>query len=77
MNPQSFFKLMTAREKFRRNHPKFASFFKDVITGGVAPDTIIEISVQKPGQDKLFTNMKVTESDLELLEELKNISMQQ
>ena len=73
MNPQNIFKIMAAKDRFKRNHPRFASFFNDVISGGVPEGSVIEISVQKPGQSLLVTNMKVTADDLELFEELKNL----
>ena len=37
--------------------------------------TIIEISVQKPGQEKLTSNIKVLQSDLDLLQSLKELGM--
>ena len=47
--------------------------FEDLF-GGVKEDTIIEISVEKPGQNRITSNIKVKQSDLELLAELKNLA---
>ena len=35
---------------------------------------IIEITVTKPGEEPITTNMKVQQSDLELLQELQDIA---
>ena len=40
---------------------------------GIEEGTIIEISVQKPGQEKLTSNIKVMQSDLDLLQGLKDL----
>lgn len=37
----------------------------------VPEGTIIEISVTRPGEEPITTNLKVTQSDLELVEELR------
>ncbi len=73
LNPASLMKIMSAKNKFSANHPKFGAFLNAAFAGGIREDTIIEISVQKPGQDKMTTNLKIKQSDLELLEELKSM----
>ncbi len=72
MNPM---KIMAAFNTFRSNHPKVVQFFQVVFGSGVVEDTIIEISVTKPGEEKITTNMKIKQSDIELFEELKNMSV--
>lgn len=71
MNPM---KIMAAFNTFRSNHPKVVSFFQTVLGSKVEEGTIIEISVTKPGEEKITTNMKVKQSDIELFEEMKNMS---
>lgn len=73
MNPASIMKIMNAKNKFAANHPKFIAFFNAVFTKGIEEGTIIEITVKKPGQEALTSNIKVLQSDLELLQELKEI----
>lgn len=68
-------KIMQAKNTFERNHPKFIAFLKAVFASKIEEGTIIEIKVQKPGEEPLLTNIKVQQSDLDLVEELKNISM--
>ena len=74
INPMSMMKMMQAKNKFTENHPKFVQFLSAAFSGGIEEDTIIEISVQKPGQNIMTSNIKVKQSDLELLEELKNLA---
>ena len=66
INPMSMMKMMQAKNKFTENHPKFVQFLKTAFSGG--------ISVEKPGQNKMTSNIKVKQSDLELLAELKNLA---
>lgn len=74
INPMSMMKMMQAKNKFTENHPKFVQFLGAAFSGGIEEDTIIEISVEKPGQNRITSNIKVKQSDLELLEELKNLA---
>ena len=74
INPASMMKMMKAKNTFTENHPKFVAFLSAAFSGGMEEDTIIEITVQKPGQNKMTSNLKVKQSDLELLAELKNLA---
>lgn len=76
MNPSAIMKLMSMKSTFERNHPKFAAFFTNVMGQRLEEGTIIEISVQRPGEEKICTNMKVTASDLEMVEQLKELGRQ-
>ena len=73
VNPASIMKLMNAKNKFAANHPKFSAFLSAVFKGGIQEGTIIEITVTKPGEAPITSNIKVQQSDLELLEELKEM----
>lgn len=74
MNPASMMKIMNAKNKFTGNHPKFVAFLNAVFSRGVTEGTIIEITVTRPGEEAITTNMKVLQSDLELLDELKELA---
>ena len=74
INPTAIFKVKQALDRFSANHPKFVSFFHATLQGGITEGTIIEITVTKPGEEAITTNMKVQPSDIELFKELKNIS---
>lgn len=74
MNPASILKLMSAKNRFVENHPKFAAFLQVMFSNGIEAGTVIEVKVIKPGQDAVTANIKVQESDLELLQELRELS---
>lgn len=73
MNPAGMMKFMGAINTFKQNHPKFATFLGLVVKGGIPEGSIIEITVTRPGEEPITANMKVLQSDLELLESLKDM----
>lgn len=73
MNPANIMKIMKARNTFTANHPKFVKFLSYVFAGGVQEGTVIEITVTKPGQEPVTSNMRVMQSDLELMDSLKDL----
>lgn len=73
INPSSIMKIMGAKNKFEQNHPKFASFLNYLFSTGVTEGTVLEITVTKPGEEPVTSNMKITRSDLDLLEEIKKM----
>lgn len=74
MNPASIMKIMNAKNKFTENHPKFSAFLSAVFSRGIAEGTVIEITVTRPGEEPVTTNMKVRQSDLDLFNELKDLA---
>ncbi len=73
LNPASLMKIMSAKNVFEGNHPKFVAFVKAVFSKGIEEGTVMEITVTKPGQEPMTANIKVKQSDLELLQELKEL----
>lgn len=73
MNPASIMKIMSAKAQFENNHPKFSAFIKTVFSRPIEEGTIIEITVTRPGEEPVTSNIKVQQSDLELLEGLKEL----
>ena len=78
VNPAMLMKLMNAKNVFTQNHPKFEAFIKAVFLkgGSITEGTIIEITVTKPGENPISTNIKVQQSDLDLVEQLKEMAKQ-
>lgn len=74
INPSSIMKLMDAKNKFAANHPKFSAFLSTVFSRGVTEGTIIEITLTRPGEEPMTTNLKVQQSDLDLLRELQELA---
>jgi hypothetical protein len=77
MNPASIMKIRNAKNKFEANHPKFFAFCNAMFSKGIEEGTVIELTVTKPGQEPMTTNIKVQESDLELLDELMSMASNQ
>lgn len=73
MNAASMLKLMNAKNRFAQNHPKFEAFLQNVLSRGIEEDTVVEITVYRPGEKPVTANLKVQRSDLELLEELRGL----
>ena len=74
MNRMDLMKIMSAQNRFDANPPKFGAFVKAAFGGGIQEGTILELTVTKPDGEKMTTNLKVQPSDLELLNELRNMS---
>ena len=74
MNPQNMMQILGALNTFRSNHPKFASFISIFLKGGIPEGTVIEVTVTKPGEESVTTNMKVLDSDIKLFEALKDMA---
>lgn len=58
MNPAAIMKLMSAKNKFTSNHPKFSAFLNAVFSRGIEEGTIIEITVQRPGRTAAYIKYK-------------------
>ena len=58
---------------FTRNHPKFVPFVQAVGREAMADGTIIEVKVTSPDGREYNTNMKITQSDLDLFAQLKGM----
>ena len=68
MNIGNMMKFTGAWNTFKRNHPKFPAFCQAVSRKGIREGSIIEIAF--PEGEKIETNLKVKDSDLELLRQL-------
>ena len=69
----SVMKIKSAWDTFSRNHPKFMPFMQAVGWEAIGDGTIIEIKVTSPEGKEFNTNMKLTQSDLDLFAQIKNI----
>lgn len=49
MNAASMLKLMSAKNQFSQNHPKFEAFLKSVFSRRIEEGTVIEVTVTRPG----------------------------
>jgi len=74
MNPMALLALKSTFEKFKNNHPRFIQFAMAIMQSGVKEGTIFECKVTMPDGRELQTNFKVTQDDLDMFEQLKNLS---
>ena len=74
MNPAALMKLMNAKNKFAANHPKFTAFCNDIFSRGIEAGSIIEITVTRPGEEPITSNMRVQQDDLDLLKGLQDLA---
>ncbi|MBQ5426598.1 MAG: hypothetical protein IIU31_05450 [Pseudobutyrivibrio sp.] len=76
-NPADLLRVRSAAAKFNQNHPKLLPFFGAARTKAMTPGSIIEIAVTDPNGEKLETNLRVQESDIELINLLMEIGAKQ
>ena len=74
MNPMDLFKIKGLWDKFTRNHPKFPLFMQAVGKSAISEGTIFEFKVTTANGETYSSNLKVSASDMEILEELKNLT---
>lgn len=70
MNPAKLLKLKNAWDAFSINHPKFPKFLTAVKNNAIKEGTIIEINITTAEGKSLSSNLKLTQSDIELINEL-------
>jgi hypothetical protein len=73
MDFSAVMKVKDAWDTFSRNHPKFMPFMHAVSREAITDGTIIEIKVTSPEGKEYNTNMKITQSDLDLFEQMKTM----
>ena len=66
-------KIMSAKNKFDANHPKLKNYLGAVKEKGIYEDTIIQLKITNPNDEPMIANIKVKQSDLELLNELSSL----
>lgn len=74
MNPAKLLKIKGAWDKFIQNHPKFPLFINAVQSSGIEEGTVIDINVTTPEGKTFSTNIKVSQSDKELLADLAELT---
>lgn len=74
MNPMKLLQLKSAWEKFNGSHPKFTPFVKAVASTGLPVGTIITMKAELPDGRNYETNLKVCETDHELIETIKEMN---
>lgn len=78
MNPgmfnfQMIMRAKQAKEEFIGNHPKVEEFMDDVKAKGFEEGQEIAVAIRYPDGTEMKTGIRVTESDLELLNMLNSM----
>jgi len=73
INPMKLMELKNLRNRFAQNHPKFVKFMSDLASSQIEEGTILEVTVKKPDGRTMVSNIKVTASDLEMLQAIKQM----
>ena len=73
MDIGAFMKLKKGWEVFSANHPKFPNFVAAMKGRGIHEGDVVAISIIGPDGNKVETNIKVTESDMILFENLRDL----
>ncbi len=74
MNPAMLFKIKGAWEKFVSNHPKFPMFLRAASATGIKEGYIIEVKITDTDGKTICTNVKLTDSDMDLIDMIKDMS---
>ena len=76
MNPMQLLKMKSAWDRFRAAHPKFPLFLNSVMQDGIREGTILEFTVTEPDGRRYCSNLKISQEDLALFQELKELTEQ-
>ena len=66
-------KAKQAWKTFTENHPKFPAFLKAVNDRGITEGAVITIEIKYPEGDTMKSNIKVQQSDIEILDMARSI----
>lgn len=73
INPKTVLRIMELQREFSGRHPKVTAFLNAVFSRGIQEGTVLELTVTKPGEAPVTTNMRVSAEDIALFEELKEL----
>ena len=74
INPMELFKVKGLLGEFGTNHPKFFPFLQAVAQAGAKEGTVVEMTVTTPEGRKMETNLRLSQSDLELIRLIRELA---
>lgn len=74
MNPMDFMKIMNLKNQFESRHPKAVSFVNRELMGSFPEGTVLEITLTRPGEAPVSSNLRVTAEDLEMMAALREMA---
>lgn len=75
-NPTAILQMMNLWSRFQNNHPKFPKFLSAVVRNGIKEGSIIEMKVTTADGESFDSNLKVNADDMEMIEQLKNLTLE-
>lgn len=72
MNLQSLLQLKSLWQRFTNQHPKFPAFLR-AAQPALKEGSVLSFTITTPDGKNIESNLKVTSTDLELIESLKNM----
>jgi len=73
MNPIELMQFGKDLENFQLNHPKVAKFLQMEFGKGLPEGTILELKIQRPGEEEKVSNMRVKPEDKDLANRFKKV----
>ncbi len=73
INPADMFRIKKDWDTFVRNHPKFPLFLNAVKNTPIEAGSVIELNITTADGRNLCSNVKLTQSDLDMIEDLKKM----
>lgn len=75
INPTMLFRIKNSWSRFTTSHPKFPMFLQAASKNNVIQEnTVLEIKITTPEGKNLSTNVKLTNDDLALFNNLKEMA---
>ena len=72
MNLQSLLQLKSLWQRFTNQHPKFPAFLR-AAQPALKEGSVLSFTITTPDGKNIESNLKITSTDLELIESLKNM----
>ena len=71
MNPMELMQFSRDLDDFQANHPKVAKFLQIEFSKGLPEGTVLELKIQRPGEEEKVTNLRVKPEDKGLANRFK------
>ena len=71
MNPMELMQFSRDLDDFQANHPKVAKFLQIEFVKKLPEGTILELKIQRPGEEEKVTNLRVKPEDKGLANRFK------
>ena len=72
INPMAMLRFFKEKNEFESRHPKAVSFLENEMEN-IPEGTVIEITLNRPGETPVSANFKMTAEDVKFMGEMKKI----